>query len=129
MGRSYLGGSVPVAVTVMTEDELYERIATILDAARGQVARTVNTAMVHAYWRIGREIVLVEQGGAARAGYGERLLEQISRRLTARYGRGFGVGTIRRARAYFLAFRMVRRFQRFDQQRGRNLGPRFDQQR
>ena len=88
----------------MNEDELYERIASILETARTQVARTVNTAMVHAYWRIGREIVQVEQGGATRAGYGEQLMEQLARRLTAQYGRGFGVATIRRIRAFYLAF-------------------------
>jgi hypothetical protein len=35
--------------------------------ARSRVARTVNTAMVHAHWLIGREIVEVEQHGAERA--------------------------------------------------------------
>lgn len=35
-------------------DNLYERVAQIVEAARAQVARTVNTAMVHAYWLIGR---------------------------------------------------------------------------
>jgi len=41
----------------MTDDGLYERVEQILEQARGQVARTVNTAMVQAYWQIGREIV------------------------------------------------------------------------
>jgi len=45
------------------EERLYERIAAILEEARSRVARTVNTAMVHAYWFIGREIVEVEQQG------------------------------------------------------------------
>jgi len=49
------------------EEHLYERIATILDEARARVERTVNTAMVHAYWLIGREIIEVEQGGKERA--------------------------------------------------------------
>jgi hypothetical protein len=44
----------------MSSDALYERVAQILEQARGQVARTVNTAMVQAYWLIGREIVEVE---------------------------------------------------------------------
>lgn len=48
--------------------DFYERVAEIIDAARAQVARTVNTAMVHAYWLVGREIVEVEQRGRARAG-------------------------------------------------------------
>jgi hypothetical protein len=84
----------------MDEDELYKRIAGILESARSQVARTVNTAMVHAYWRIGREIVLVEQGGATRAGYGDQLMEHLAKRLTAEYGRGFGVATLRRTRSF-----------------------------
>jgi predicted nuclease of restriction endonuclease-like (RecB) superfamily len=68
-------------------DQLYGRIAQILEQARGQVARTVNTAMVHAYWHIGREIVEVEQAGAARAGYGEEVLSE-SVRLRATFGKG-----------------------------------------
>ena len=47
------------------EERLYERIAAILDEARSRVARTVNTAMVQAYWLVGREIVEVEQLKAA----------------------------------------------------------------
>ena len=45
------------------EDELFKRVAEIIETARGHVARTVNSAMVHAYWLIGREIVEVEQQG------------------------------------------------------------------
>ncbi len=36
------------------EQALYERVAQIIEAARADVSRTVNTAMVHAYWLIGR---------------------------------------------------------------------------
>ena len=45
----------------MNEDRLCERIAEILDDACAQV---VNTAMVHAHWLIGREIVQTESTGA-----------------------------------------------------------------
>ena len=44
--------------------------------------------MVQAYWLIGREIVEVEQHGAKRAGYGERVLEGLAKRLAARVGKG-----------------------------------------
>ncbi|MBK7077255.1 MAG: DUF1016 family protein [Myxococcales bacterium] len=85
-------------------DQLYGRIAQILEQARGQVARTVNTAMVHAYWHIGREIVEVEQAGAARAGYGEEVLERLSVRLRATFGKGFGLRTLQSIRAFYLMF-------------------------
>lgn len=51
-----------------TEDRLYARAVAILDEARSRVTRTVNSAMVHACWLIGREIVEVEQQGEERAG-------------------------------------------------------------
>ena len=83
-------------------DVLYERIAAILDEARSRVARTVNTAMVHAYWLIGREIVEVEQEGKERAGYGEQLMEGLARRLSKRFGKGFSVRSLRRVRQFYL---------------------------
>ncbi len=46
---------------------LFERVALILEQARGNVVRAVNTYMVQAYWLIGREIVLELQGGKIRA--------------------------------------------------------------
>jgi len=87
-----------------TEDQLYGRVAEILEQARGQVARTINTAMVQAYWLIGREIVEVEQAGATRAGYGAELIARLSKRLRARFGEGFGVRTLELVRRFYVAF-------------------------
>jgi predicted nuclease of restriction endonuclease-like (RecB) superfamily len=86
------------------EERLYERITAILDDAHSRVARTINTAMVQAYWLIGREIIEVEQQGTHRAEYGERLLEKLARRLARRFGRGMSVTTLRRARSFYQAF-------------------------
>jgi len=67
---------------------LFLRVQRILEEARAQVVRTVNTEMVRAYWLIGREIVEEEQQGHARAGYGEALIGQLSAQLQARFGKG-----------------------------------------
>lgn len=75
----------------MTDEGLYERIAQILEHARGQVARTVNTAMVQAYWLIGREIVAVTQEGSPRARYGNAVVKGLARRLQQTYGKGFSL--------------------------------------
>ena len=40
---------------------IYQRIRQILESARVNVARSVNTTQVMAYWLIGREIVEEEQ--------------------------------------------------------------------
>ena len=68
---------------------LYRRVREILESARANVARSVNTAQVVANWLIGREIVEEEQKGARRAEYGEALIMDLAKRLTADYGKGY----------------------------------------
>ncbi len=85
-------------------EKLYLRVAEILERARGRVARTVNTAMVHTYWLIGREIVLVEQAGAERATYGDELMKQLAARLTRQFGSGFSAPSLHRMRQFYGTF-------------------------
>ncbi|MDZ4696121.1 MAG: DUF1016 N-terminal domain-containing protein [Deltaproteobacteria bacterium] len=82
--------AVAKASTASHEDALFARVVDIIEAARGHVARSVNTAMVQAYWLIGREIVEVEQHGEKRAGYGDEIIDRLAKRLAARVGQGFG---------------------------------------
>ena len=85
-------------------DGLFQRVVVILEQARSNVARSVNTNMVLSYWLIGREIVLELQGGDDRAEYGKRVLEDLSMRLTARFKKGFSVTNLRYFRLFFQAF-------------------------
>lgn len=82
----------------------YEQISSILEEARDRAYRSVNEAMVHAYWEIGRRIVEEEQGGAERAAYGKALIKELSRRLTADFGRGFTTTNLKYMRQFYLAF-------------------------
>ena len=81
---------------------LYGRIREILEAARTGVARTVNTTQVVANWLIGRELLEEEQKGRRRAGYGERLLEELSKRLAKTFGSGYSVQNLRYMRQFYL---------------------------
>jgi predicted nuclease of restriction endonuclease-like (RecB) superfamily len=83
---------------------LLERVVSILEAARGQVVRSVNSAMVLAYWQIGREIVEYYQAGAMRAEYGDQLLEALSGQLRERVGRGYSSTNLRYFRTFYLAY-------------------------
>ena len=60
--------------SVAKADVLFDRVVTILEQARGNVVRAVNTNMVLAYWLIGREIVEEIQRGKGRAEYGEKVV-------------------------------------------------------
>ena len=83
-------------------DALFGRVVSILEQARGNVVRAVNTQMVLAYWLIGREIVQELQGGKARANYGERVVEDLSARLTERFGKGFSTRNVKLFKQFYL---------------------------
>ena len=85
-------------------EHLYGDIRTVLEQARSNVYQFVNTAMVQAYWQIGRIIVEEEQKGKLRAEYGAGILNELSKRLTKDYGKGFDESNLRNIRAFYIAF-------------------------
>jgi predicted nuclease of restriction endonuclease-like (RecB) superfamily len=75
-----------------------------LDQARHAAARSVNAIITTTYWEIGRRIVEYEQAGKDRAQYGEELLMQLSKDLTARFGKGFGLTNLKMIRKFFIIY-------------------------
>ena len=68
---------VAVEVVESVESELFKNVRAILAKARATVYTAANTAMVEAYWNVGREIV-EKQGGASRAKYGDGLMKSLA---------------------------------------------------
>lgn len=91
-------------ITTNPASPLYDQIRQVLLEAQSSVFRAVNTAMVHAYFEIGRLIVEDEQHGEARAEYGEETLKALSKNLKADFGKGFSVRNLRNMRSFYLAF-------------------------
>ena len=83
---------------------LYREIRAVLESARSSAYRAVNTAMVGTYWQVGRLIVEYEQGGRTRAAYGESVLDDLSRRLTNDFGKGFTTTNLKYMRSFYVAF-------------------------
>ena len=86
------------------DTSLLDRVVVILERARVNVVRSVNSQMVVAYWLIGREIVEEEQQGEERAEYGKRLIEELSKNLTERYDKGFSVSSLWSFRQFYQAY-------------------------
>ncbi len=82
----------------------FNEIQAILTQARQKAATAVNSAMVEAYWLIGKRIVEEEQHGEVRAQYGDRMLEQLSAALMAQFGKGFSLANLRNFRQFYLTF-------------------------
>lgn len=84
--------------------EFYEAVEDILRAARANAFRAVNSAMVEAYWNVGRIIVREEQQGKERAEYGAFIIQNLSIRLKEEFGKGFTEQNLRNFRQFYLCF-------------------------
>lgn len=84
-------------------DEAYRLIRNYVIDAQKQVYSSVNSAMVTAYWNIGKEIYEV-CGDSSRATYGKQVLEELSERLSAEFGKGFDARNLRNMRQFYHAY-------------------------
>ncbi|PIQ15758.1 MAG: hypothetical protein COW67_06630 [Flavobacteriales bacterium CG18_big_fil_WC_8_21_14_2_50_32_9] len=81
-----------------------EEIKGILSRAKQTAVTAVNSAMVFAYWEIGKRIVEEEQKGEERAAYGKNLLDNLAESLSEDFGKSFDARELRRIRQFYLSF-------------------------
>ena len=72
----------------LASEELIDSIRPLIEQAKARVALSVNSELVLLYWQIGRRIIEALPA-ENRAKYGARVVELVSERLTAEYGKGF----------------------------------------
>ena len=83
------------------DEAVYRSVRVTLESARTKAAAAVNDAMVSAYWEIGRHIA---EAQGDRAEYGKHLMEYLSERLTAEFGKGFTERNLQAMRQFYMAF-------------------------
>ena len=91
-------------LTTRTGNSLFDRVVIILEQARTNVVRTVNSEMVLAYWHIGREIVQDLQKGEDRAEYGKQTIKELSANLNEKYGKGFSTTNLWYFRQFYAVY-------------------------
>lgn len=79
-------------------------IKRIVAEARQKAYSAINSAMVEAYWLMGKRIVEEQQQGKERADYGTELLKELSKALTAEFGKGFSVQSLYNYRLFYQTF-------------------------
>ncbi len=79
-------------------------IGKILELGRKQAILSVNSILVKTYWEIGKEIVEYEQKGKEKAEYGSNLLDNLSKDLKAKFGKGFSRRNVLDMRRFYLTY-------------------------
>lgn len=83
--------------------EFYDSIKELINESRKSVASYVNTTLLFVHWNIGKRIV-EEQGGEERAKYGNKIIEELSKKLTHDFGKGFDQRNLRFMRQFYITF-------------------------
>lgn len=83
---------------------LLDHISSLWEQAKANAAIAVNTELLNANWQTGQYIVEFEQGGNARAKYGDKLLVNLSKDLTRLKGKGFSKSNLVYMRKLYMAF-------------------------
>lgn len=95
------------AVSRVCKPSLFARVVALIEEARQKVATVANIAQVYTNYEIGRQIVEEEQGGKRRAEYGKQIIKDLSQKLTARFGRGWGTSNLEYMRRFYLIYSAV----------------------
>lgn len=84
-------------------DDLYNVIVQLIENRKHFIVKAVNESMITLYWNIGKTINDDILNGE-RAKYGEAVINEISKRLTVKFGKGFNKTSL---------FRMMKFYQKF----------------
>ena len=75
-------------------------LKSIVSTARNMSFRAANLMQVACNWLLGWRIVEQEQQGKARADYGKHVVETASENLTAEFGKGCAVASLKSYRKF-----------------------------
>ncbi len=81
-----------------------KNVSEVLAQARKNAKTAVNLAMVYAYYEIGRMIVEEEQHGQNRATYGKQILQELSKYLSEKYGKGYSAENLKLMRRFYTVY-------------------------
>lgn len=85
-------------------NEIINDVLIIIEQAQQKAVRSVDFERVQMYWKIGRRIVVEEQGNEVRAGYGKQIVDNLSKVLQDIHGSGFSKRNLRNARKFYQVY-------------------------
>ena len=84
--------------------QLVNAIGSAIESARNRAFKAINTELLNANWEIGKYIVEYEQHGREKAEYGSSLLENLSKDLKFKFGKGFSKSNVYLMRLFYIKY-------------------------
>ena len=83
-------------------NNLLDKAISIINNGRKKVVEAIYNESTKSYYKLGELIVKDEQQGKYKADYGKKVLENLSKNLTLKYGRGFSLSTLKDCRKFYI---------------------------
>lgn len=83
---------------------LLKNIKAVISETQNQVVRSINSAIILAYFQIGRMILEDEQAGTQRAEYAKATILRLSKELTTEFGKGYSADNLERFRKFYIIY-------------------------
>jgi len=87
---------------IQNHNILLDKAIFIIDNGRKKVIEAIYNESTKSYYRLGELIVTEEQQGKNKAKYGKKVIENLSKNLTLKYGKGFSLSTLKDCRKFYI---------------------------
>lgn len=92
------------SVTLVDKKEFINEVESFIEKSVNAANSAVSSIVVVTYWNVGRMIVEEEQNGKSRAEYGKQIIQQLSERLTRKYGNNYSKRNLQYYRKFYQCF-------------------------
>lgn len=82
-------------------NSIYVQAVNIIDGGRKDIINSIYSESTKSYYLLGRLIVIEEQNGKEKADYGKNIVENLSKDLGLKYGKGFSKSTLWDCRKFY----------------------------
>ena len=92
------------SITLVDKNEFISEVESFIEKSVNAANSAVSSIVVVTYWNVGRMIVEEEQNGKSRAEYGKQIIQQLSERLTRKYGNNYSKRNLQYYRKFYQCF-------------------------
>lgn len=92
------------SATLVDKNEFISEVESFIEKSVNAANSAVSSIVVVTYWNVGRMIVEEEQNGKSRAEYGKQIIQQLSERLTRKYGNNYSKRNLQYYRKFYQCF-------------------------
>ena len=96
--------SEPLSLSVSETNDIFQDVSSLIDKAKNIAYQSVNILLIQRNWMIGKRISEEELKETRKENYGLEIIKELSKKLTEKYGNGFGKTSLYNFLCFYKAY-------------------------